>query len=404
MSLTQEQINIIKATVPVLQEGGVALTTQFYKNMIGENPELKAIFNMSHQATGTQPRALAHSLLLYATYIDDLGKLKALVERITEKHVVLNIPVEGYETVGKYLILTLKQVLGDAATPEIIDAWTAAYKQLAALLIDIEEKLYQAGEWRGYRDFVISQKVQESEDVVSLILTPKDGKNVRPGKPGQYIGIKINDAAKFAENGGSIRREYTVSDMCDGKTLRISVKRIPGGVASNYVHDVLKQGDIVEISPPIGNLVISEPEALKNVVFLSGGIGITPVISLSKQVLSQAPNAKATLAYSTHTAKNHPFAKEFAEISALSNGNFNVVNYFSRDASADAPNKTGRIQLADVKRLLPSDQEELKNTHVFYLGPIDFMSDVSKYLTEAGVPKDNTHREFFMPDQSLVVA
>lgn len=403
MPLTQDQVAVIKATIPVLQQGGVGLTTQFYKNMIGDHPELKAVFNMSHQATGTQPRALAHSLLLYATHIDDLSKLTALVERITEKHVVLNIPVEGYEIVGKYLIATMKEVLGDVATPAIIEAWTAAYKDLAALLIDIEEKLYQKGQWRGYREFTISKKIEESKDVVSLILTPVDGKPVKPGKPGQYIGIKINDAEKFATNGGSIRREYTVSDTCDGKSFRISVKRVPNGVASNYIHDVLKAGDKVEIAPPIGNFIITEPAALKKAVFIAGGIGITPLIPISKQIVSAIPNASATLAYSTHSVSNHPFAQELAHIAENSNGRFNIVNYFSKDTTAQQPNKVGRIQLADVKALLPTNAAELKDTHVFYLGPIDFMTDVSKYLEEVGVPKENTHREFFMPDQSLVV-
>lgn len=403
MPLAPEQVTIIKSTVPILQQGGVALTTLFYKNLINDNPDLKSIFNMSHQASGAQPRALAHSLLLYATYIDDLSKLASLVERITSKHVALNIPPAGYELVGKYLIATLKEVLGDLATPAVIDAWTAAYTDLATLLIDIEEKLHQAGQWKEYRDFTISQKTQESEDVVSLVLTPTDGKPVHPGKPGQYIGIRISDNAKFSDNGGSIRREYTLSDIGDGKSLRISVKRVSGGVASNYIHDSLNVGDKVELSPPIGDFVIANPESLKNVVFIAGGIGITPVVSLSKQIIKESPNTKLTLAYSVHHANNQPFVKEFDEIKAQSKGAFDIVSYYSKATTAEASNKFGRITLEAVKSLLPSDPSALKDTHVFYLGPLSFMTDISRYLKEAGVPQENTHREFFLPDQSLVV-
>lgn len=404
MPLTQEQIQIIKATIPILKEGGVTLTTQFYKNMLNENPEVKSIFNAAHQATGAQPRALAHSLLLYATYIDDLSKLTALVERITSKHVVLNIQPEGYQIVGKYLIATMKEVLGDVASPAVLDAWTAAYTDLAGLLIDIEEKMYQAGEWRGYRDFKIQEKVQESPDVVSLILAPADGKGVRPGKPGQYIGIKLNDEKHFADFAGSVRREYTLSDVSDGKTFRISVKKIPNGVASGYIHDVLKAGDVVEIAPPTGDFVLAAPETTKNIVFLAGGIGITPIMSISKQVVKEYPNVKSTLAYSVHTPEVLPFSAEVEQLKAQSKGNYKTINYFSKLSSTEAPNKTGHIKLEDVKQLLPEDAAERQNTHVYYLGPLSFMSDISKYLTDLGFPQENTHREFFLPDQSLIVA
>lgn len=174
MPLTPDQISVIKATIPVLKEGGVTLTTKFYENMLNEKPEVRPFFNPAHQASGMQPKALAHSLLLYATYIDDLGKLSDLVERIVSKHVTLLIQPDQYPIVGEYLIRTMKEVLGDLATDEVIGAWTAAYGDLANLLIDLEEKRYQSFEWRGFRQFTVSQKIKETPDVVSLILTPKD--------------------------------------------------------------------------------------------------------------------------------------------------------------------------------------------------------------------------------------
>lgn len=403
MPLTQDQVAIIKATIPILQQGGVTLTTQFYKNMLGENPEVKGLFNSAHQSTGAQPRALAHALLLYATHIDDLSKLGELVERITSKHVVLNVPAEGYDLVGKYLIRTMKEVLGeDVATPAVIEAWTVAYTDLATLLIDIEEKMYQAGEWRGYRNFVVKEKISESPDVVSVILSPQDGKHVNPGKPGQYIGLKLNDSTHFKESNNTVRREYTLSDIGNGTYYRISVKRIPNGVASNYIHDFLKVGDVVEVAPPEGEFVISSPETLKNIVFIAGGIGITPVLPLLKQAIKEAPNAKITFAYSVHTPELQPFVKEISEVKAQSKGdNFNQINYYSQLKTVDAPNKPGRIQLEDIKSLVPESVRD--TTQVYYLGPISFMTSVTKYLKDLNIPSENTHREFFLPDQSIVV-
>ena len=70
--LTDRQKEIVKSTVPLLETGGEALTTHFYKTMLGEYPEVRPLFNQAHQQSGAQPRALAHSVLMYAKHIDKL--------------------------------------------------------------------------------------------------------------------------------------------------------------------------------------------------------------------------------------------------------------------------------------------------------------------------------------------
>jgi len=139
--ITPEQIAIVKATVPVLKEHGETITTVFYQNMLSENPILRNIFSKTSQDTLRQPRALANSVLSYATYVDDLEKLTAAVERIAHKHVSLQVTADQYDIVGKYLIQAIGQVLGDAATPPIVDAWTAAYGALAAVFINREGQM-----------------------------------------------------------------------------------------------------------------------------------------------------------------------------------------------------------------------------------------------------------------------
>lgn len=403
MPLTADQIQIIKATIPILKEGGVALTTKFYQNMLGANPSVRPMFNPAHQASGMQPKALAHSLLLYATYIDDLGQLKDLVERIVSKHVTLLVLPEQYDIVGKYLILTMKEVLGDIATDAVIDAWTAAYTDLATILIDLEEKRYQSFEWRGYREFVVKEKVQESPEVVSVYMVPKDGKPLTPGKPGQYIGIKFSDDEVFSKFEGSVRREYSLSDISDGKSFRISVKRIPGGAASGYVHDNLKVGDTVEITPPAGGLLYdSAASPQKEVVLLAGGIGITPLIPIAKQILDVNPAAKITLVNSLKVPDNQPFTSEFKEIVSHSEGKFKIVNYYSQADPASISSSSsysGRLSKKDLDGIVASKEDTL----VYYLGPVGYMVSVAKYLKELGVPEENTRREFFFPDQSLVI-
>ena len=140
--LSKEQIELVTTTVPVLREHGVALTSHFYKRMLSHNPELMQVFNMGHQRAGFQQQALAGAVLTYAENIENLKPLLGAVAHIANKHVSVGIRAEHYPIVGKHLIASIKEVLGEAATPELIDAWTAAYTQLADILIGAEKNIY----------------------------------------------------------------------------------------------------------------------------------------------------------------------------------------------------------------------------------------------------------------------
>lgn len=113
---------IIKATVPVLEEHGTEITTAFYKMMLSEHTELLNIFNKTNQMKGAQPTALATTVLAAAKHIDDLSVLLPHVRQIGHKHRALQIKPEHYPIVGEYLLKAIAKVLGDAATPAIINA------------------------------------------------------------------------------------------------------------------------------------------------------------------------------------------------------------------------------------------------------------------------------------------
>ncbi|HEX4879311.1 MAG TPA: globin domain-containing protein, partial [Limnobacter sp.] len=142
MAVTAEQKQWIKATIPTLEEGGEALTTHFYQLMFARYPQVKQFFNPAHQAQGTQPRALANAVLAYARHIDNPTVLMSAVTRMANKHASLGVKAEHYPIVGECLLAAMKEVLGEAALPQIIDAWGAAYQQLADILINAEANLY----------------------------------------------------------------------------------------------------------------------------------------------------------------------------------------------------------------------------------------------------------------------
>lgn len=140
--LDQKTMEIIKSTVPALRAHGVEITTTFYKNMFSRNPEVAPLFNMDRQKSGEQPKALAMTILAAAQNVDNLGAIMPVVEKIAVKHCDCGVKEEHYPIVGENLLLSIKEVLGDAATDEIINAWGATYGVIAQVFIDVENRIY----------------------------------------------------------------------------------------------------------------------------------------------------------------------------------------------------------------------------------------------------------------------
>lgn len=142
--LDQKTIDIIKSTVPALQANGLEITKAFYKNMFEKNPEVKPLFNMDRQASGEQPKALAMTVLAAAQNIDNLQAIVPVVNKIAKKHCNSLVKEQHYPIVGFHLLGAIKEVLGDAATDEIIEAWGKAYGVIAQIFIDVEENIYKS--------------------------------------------------------------------------------------------------------------------------------------------------------------------------------------------------------------------------------------------------------------------
>lgn len=140
--ITREQVEIVKSTVPVIQKHGEAITQAFYKLLFQENPGLTAVFDMERQASGEQPRALAAAILAYAGNVDRLDNLGPAMTKIAARHCRLGVAPEHYPVVGDVLLRSIRNVLGEAATPPIIDAWASAYGRLARVMTAFEEEIY----------------------------------------------------------------------------------------------------------------------------------------------------------------------------------------------------------------------------------------------------------------------
>lgn len=381
---------IVKATIPLLESGGEALTTHFYRMMLDEYPQVRPLFNPAHQASGDQPRALANGVLMYARHIDHLEQLGDLVARIVNKHVALQILPEHYPIVGTCLLRAIREVLGaEIATDEVLDAWGRAYQQLADILIGAEgaaydEKADAPGGWRGAREFRLVRRERESAEIVSFYFAPVDGKPILAFIPGQYIGLQLT------LDGEEVRRNYSLSAVAANNQYRISVKREPNGKVSNHLHDQFSVGDTINLFPPAGEFTLTDSD--KPLVLISGGVGITPTLAM----LETALNGSQRPIHFIHCARHggvHAFRDWVEELASRHPRLKRFYLYAEDDGASPAADAIGLLDQSRLEQWLPQDRD----VDVYFLGPKSFMAAVKRYLKALGVPEAQSRFEFFGP-------
>ncbi|MGF1866200.1 NO-inducible flavohemoprotein [Enterovibrio norvegicus] len=394
--LSPKTIEIVKSTAPLLAETGPALTAHFYDRMFKHNPELMNIFNMSNQFTGAQREALFNAIHGYAANIDNIEVLLPVVEKIAQKHVSFNITPEMYAIVGENLLATIDEMFNPGK--EVIDAWAEAYGLLADVFITREEEIYQGkesteGGWRGTREFTLLTKTKESDVITSFVFAPVDGKPVTGYKPGQYIGIYLHPEQFEHQE----IRQYSLSSAPKTNTYRISVKRDPQGIVSNYLHDHLNVGDAVKLAPPSGDFFL---EASKDtpVALISGGVGLTPMLSML-ETLTGKHDADIHWIHATENGQHHAFGEHINHLiqqNPRAKRNVWYRDPLATDSLAEDYDHAGMIDISIVDGLTDDAQR-----HFYLCGPVGFMQAVAKQLIGAGISKGSIHYECFGPHKVI---
>lgn len=397
--LSRLQMDLVKSTAPVLAEHGIAITRHFYKRMLGNHPELKNIFNVAHQATGAQPAALAHAVWAYASNIDNLGALGPVVSRIGHKHASLGVTADQYPIVGENLLASIKEVLGDAVDEAVLDAWKAAYQQLADIFIKFEQDLYDTaaatpGGWNGWRQFIVARKVRESDEIISFHLVPSDKKPLPAFKPGQFISVRCY----VPELGVYQPRQYSLSDIPNGTYFRISVKREfaarakPAGRISNVLHESIPEGSLLDVSMPYGDFIL-DINAKKPVVLISGGVGLTPMMSMLKTIVEQGKTRPVVFIHAVRNRQVHAMNQDLSEI-MYENPQVSRATFYEEVNEGDVKGVdydfVGRINFEDIK-----EKVLLPDADYYLCGPQPFMKLQRQALERLGIAPERIHSEVF---------
>ena len=384
---------VIAATAAVVAEHAEQITACFYPRMFAARPELLRVFNLANQATGEQSRALAASVVAYAVQLIDPSAppFGHVMTRIAHKHASLGIRPEQYTIVGHHLLAAVGEVLGAAVTPAVAQAWDEVYWLFATQLIAEEARLYaRAGVDPAMptRPFRVARRIEETDDVVSLVLEPADGAPVPEIEPGQYVSLFVD-----LPGGDRQPRQYTVSSTSVGTRLQVTVRKVhgtngaPAGRVSSFLNDSVAVGDLLDVSAPAGDLVV--PSSDSPLLLATAGAGITTVLPIVEHIARTQPQRQVIVAHADRTAKDHAL-RETVLHAGRQIDDFTRYTWYESVAADDSRSRTGFMDLADIP--LPPD------VHVFTCGPLPFMRQVRGALLARGVPADHIRYEVFGPD------
>ena len=387
-------LEIVKATVPVLEEHGTAITTVFYKNMFNQHPELLDIFNETNQKLGRQQTALAMTVLAAAKHLDKLAVLLPQVTQISHKHRALQILPEHYPIVGHHLIGAIKEVLGEAANDDIIDAWTEAYDEIADVFIQLEKTMYEQEMWEGFAPFKITKKVEAATDIAAFTVVPAND-DIDLSKlslsAGQYITVKADpeDSDHLA------LRHYSLYSATSDKGIQFAVRRDNRnehyGLVSNHLHDHLDVGDTILLSAPAGDFELNQDLIQQNdipLVLVSAGVGVTPILSMLEAQVTANPKRPIIWVYACQNKEHHAFDSKVNELLAAADNVEKHIFYFESGQILD------EAWLANLPK--PAD--------IYVCGSMMFMESIIDGLMALDHGVDSVHYEPFGPKMSLELA
>ncbi|PLW82372.1 phenylacetate-CoA oxygenase/reductase subunit PaaK [Kineobactrum sediminis] len=220
-------------------------------------------------------------------------------------------------------------------------------------------------------------------------------------KPGQYLTLQSE------LDGEPVRRSYSICSGVHDPAIEIAIKRVEGGLFSNFANDSLREGDTLEVMPPQGNFHVElDAQRSRNYLFIASGSGITPVISNIRSILAEEPGSCVTLLYGNQRSNTIMFREALGFLKNRYLTRLQWVNILSKeDQGADILN--GRLNNrkgAELNRRLI----DLKNYDEYFIcGPESMISEVSRGLRGVGVTEEHIHYELFAAsaaDASAVIA
>ncbi len=393
--LSERSRPVIEATLPAVADNIEEIAGRFYEHLFAAHPELfDGVFNRGNQAERTQQVALAGSVAVFASSLTKVPEQmpEHLLSRIAHKHASLGVTAAQYDVVHEHLFWAIADVLGEAVTPEVAAAWDEVYWLMAYALINQERGLYSSHGVRPdtlWREWEVAKRIEETDEVVTFRLRRTDDHVVKASLPGQYVTVQVP-----MPDGVRQPRQYSLTRADDGEHRQFSVKRVrgggkPDGEVSNRLCESVGVGDRLTLSVPFGDVVLDDSG--RPVVFISGGIGITPMAGMLSHLVQAGSRLPVTLLHADVEERTFALRRQVLDdVAALPGATAHV--WYERGAHSTLPVEAhaGVIDLGEV---------DLPDGAGYYLcGPLPFMKAVRDALLDRGVPARDIQYEVFGPD------
>lgn len=264
--------------------------------------------------------------------------------------------------------------------------------------------------WSGWRKFEVRKKVIENKagDICSFYFYPHDRKKLPEFKPGQFLMFRFS--IPDPESPGETVEEtrcYSLSDSPNPRYYRISVRKVPAppdqpdvpaGLVSSFLHDQVKEGDLIDVQAPSGDFYL-DPDHESPVVLVAGGVGVTPILSMCNTLIDRKSNREVWIFFGVRNPDDLVMLPNF-EYAASHLKNARVTICFSAGMPAGVEDgavmesgivyRKGRADAGLLKQVLPG------NNYAFYIcGPEPMMVGLERDLMAWGAPKDKIHWEAF---------
>ena len=248
-----------------------------------------------------------------------------------------------------------------------------------------------AAQGSGFHPLTVARVERLCDDAVAVTFAvPDDLRDTYAFRPGQYLTLR-----KLTSDGEE-RRSYSICAPL-GASPRVGVRRVAGGLFSEWLVDRLEAGDEIEVGPPAGSF-IPNLEAGTSHGLIAAGSGITPVLSIAASLLAAHDDTRVTLLYGNRRTDTVMFTEEIADLKNAYGPRLHLLNVLSREPT-EADIFNGRLD-AERMRLLLNALVDVEDTdHWWLCGPLGMTEDAVTVLAELGVDRKRVHRELFYVDE-----
>ena len=246
-----------------------------------------------------------------------------------------------------------------------------------------------------YHTLTVVALTQETADSVTIHLERPDRAPIA-SRPGQFLTLIL----PCGPGGKKERRAYSLSSTpAEAPRLSVTVKRVPGGLVSNYLLDTVRVGQEMEVMEPLGNFTLSpSPKAARSLVLIGAGSGITPLMAMLKAVVATEPQSHVLLVYGNRNEESVIFQQQLTDLEARSDGHLQVEHVYSQPLKPVAPHRhTGRLNRTMLLRILEQrHQFPAEQAEYFMCGPEGLMAEAQAALDLLNVPAARIRRESFV--------